>query len=99
MSARVMITGSPSHFEIPPLAKHVRNAGRWLVQRLSPAASAAERVLAVEERILIGPKKTLVLVRCHNLQFLVATAGDSVGPIIEIAPRKTARRSGKERRA
>lgn len=98
MSAKVMIAGLPSP-AISPLSKHVRDAGRWLVQRFSSAASAAERVLAVEERVSIGPRKTLVLIRCHNQQFLVATAGDTVGPIIEIAPRKIARRSGREPQA
>lgn len=94
-----MNTGFPNFVEISPLARQVRKAARWLVQRVSPSAGATERVLAVEERVSIGPKKMLVLIRCHNQRFLVATAGDTVGPMIEIAPRKCVRRSGKERNA
>lgn len=98
MSAKIMVAGLPGPIEMSPLAKNIRKAGRWLIQRVLSATDATERVLAVEERVSIGPKKALVLVRCHSQQFLVATAGDNVGPIIEIPPRKTARRSGKERR-
>lgn len=96
MSAKVMIAGLSSPVENSPLAANIRKAGRWLVQRIAPAVGTAERVLAVEERISIGPKKALVLIRCHDQQFLVATAGDNVGPIMEIPSKKTVRRSGKK---
>jgi flagellar biogenesis protein FliO len=72
---------------------------RWLLKRISPAAGCAERVLAVEERVTIGPKKAMVLVRCHGQRFLVATAGDTVGPFIEITSPKASRRPRREREA
>ena len=99
MSAKVVDTGFPNFVETSPLAGQIRKAARWLVQRVSPSAGTAERVLAVEERVSIGPKKMLLLVRCHNQKFLVATAGDGVGPIIEVTSAKAVRRSGKERKA
>ncbi len=94
-----MNTGFPNFAEISPLAGQIRKAGRWLFQRVSSSAGSAERVLAVEERVSIGPKKMLLLVRCRDQQFLVATAGDGVGPIVEVASRKPVRRSSKERKA
>lgn len=70
---------------------------RLLVVRLKPAARSAERVLAVEERVGLGPKKALMVVRCHGQRFLVATAGDTVGPILELAKPKVARPTRRER--
>lgn len=99
MSIKIMTTELPNIFEISPLAKCIRNGTRWLVRHVSPAASSAERTLAVEERVSIGSKKMLILIRCCDRRFLVATAGDSVGPFIEVAPRKNARRSRKDREA
>lgn len=97
MSAKLMAAGFPNFAEVSPWAKSIRNIWRWLLPRVSPAARAGGRALAVEERVAIGPRKALVLVRCHDKQLLVAIAGDTVGPIIEIASRKPARRSRKER--
>ncbi|MGH9586260.1 MAG: flagellar biosynthetic protein FliO [Acidobacteriaceae bacterium] len=99
MSAKILTAGFPKFAGESPLAKHIRNLGRWLLQRVSPVASARERALVVEERVAIGPKKALVLVRCDGQKFLVATAGDTVGPVIEIVPQKAARRSRKGREA
>lgn len=99
MAAKTMVAGFPDFAEASPLARRLCRAWRWLLRRVSPAAGVAERVLAVEERVVIGPKKMLVLVRCRNQRFLVATAGDSVGPIVEIAAAGGVRRSRKERGA
>lgn len=92
MSAKIIAAGPGSFAETPPLAKYVRDAVRWLLKRVAPAVGSAERALAVEEKVAIGPKKSLVVVRCHDQRFLVATAGDAVGPIVEIAPPKPTRR-------
>lgn len=99
MSTKMIAAQLPRFAETPPLVRHLRNAARWLLRRISPAAAGAERALAVEERVVIGPKKSMVLVRCHGQRFLVATAGDTVGPFIEIAPPKAARRPRREREA
>ena len=103
MPAKTMVAELPNFAGGPPLAKHLRNAVRWLRKIFSPAAGSAERALAVEERVAIGPKKSLVVVRCHGRRFLVATAGDTVGPMIEISPpespSRAVRRSRKEREA
>ena len=99
MSTKIVAAQMPRLVETPPLVRHVQNGVRWLLRRISPAAAGAERALAVEERVAIGPKKSLVLVRCHGRRFLVASAGDTVGPFVEIAPPKAARRSRTEREA
>jgi flagellar biogenesis protein FliO len=92
MSTKLMAARLPKFAEAPPLAKYIGNTVRWLLRRVSPAVSSAERALAVEDRVAIGPKKALIVVRCHGQRFLVATAGDTVGPFLEIAPPKLARR-------
>lgn len=99
MSTKIIAARFPNSIETPPLAKHLRNALLWLIRRASPAAARAERTLAIEERVSIGPKKSLVVVRCHGQRFLIATAGDTVGPFIEIAQPKAARRARREREA
>ncbi|MFZ0663277.1 MAG: flagellar biosynthetic protein FliO [Acidobacteriaceae bacterium] len=90
MFAKIMAARLPNFAEVPPLAKYVRNLVRWLLRRVAPAAGSAERALAVEERVTIGPKKSLFVVRCYGQHFLVAAAGDAVGPIVEIASPKLA---------
>lgn len=97
MSTKIIAARFPVVAETPPLVRLLRDAVRWLIRRTSPAAARAERALAVEERVAIGPKKSLVVVRCHGQRFLIATAGDTVGPLIEIAPPKASRRSRRER--
>lgn len=89
----------PVFAEAPPLVRRLRIAASWLLRRFAPAAGCTERSLAVEERVAIGPKKSLILVRCHGRRFLVASAGDTVGPFVEIAPPKAARRPRTEREA
>ena len=99
MPTKMIAAQMPIFAEAPPFVRYLRNAMRWLMRRISPAAAGAERALAVEERVAIGPKKSLVLVRCHGQRFLVATAGDTVGPFLEIASPKAARRIRREREA
>jgi flagellar biogenesis protein FliO len=99
MSAKTIAAALPDFPANPLLVEHLRNAGRWLAQRFSSRAHSAERVLAIEDRVVIGPKKSLVVVRCHGQRFLIATAGDSIGPVIEVAAAKPARRTRREREA
>ncbi len=68
-----------------PLLRHgwawQREAARRVgerVQRRLPAAIAASRTrqLALEERLTLGPKQHLYLVRCGEARLLVASAGE-----------------------
>ena len=40
--------------------------------------------LRIEERLHLGPKKSLLLVNCHGRRFLVATAGETIASLIEV---------------
>lgn len=93
MSAKTIAAPLLPFTQAPPLVRHLRGAIHWLVQRFTRTASTAERVLAVEDRVAIGPKKSLVVVRCHGQRFLIATAGDTIGPVIEVAPPSSSPRS------
>ena len=97
MSVKGLAAPWPNPIEASPLVRFVRDAFLSLRGRLKPAARCAERALAVEERVALGPKKALVLVRCDGQRFLVATTADGVGPILEIAGPKPARRARRER--
>jgi hypothetical protein len=99
MSVKSLTAPWPNPVEASPLARFVGSAVRGLFGRLKPAARCAERALAVEERVALGPKKALVVVRCHGQRFLVATTADGVGPILEIAGPKPARRTRREPKA
>ncbi len=59
---------------------------RRAIAGLSRAARASEQRLSIEERLVIGPKKTLMLVNCDGRRFLLATAGDMIAPMIELSP-------------
>lgn len=96
MSAKIITAELPSFAQASPLARHLRALIRRLSQKLTRSASSAERALAVEDRVTLGPRKSLFVVRCNGRHFLVAAAGDTIGPLIEVAPRKPARGSRKE---
>jgi flagellar biogenesis protein FliO len=99
MTAKTIAAGPQNFAEASPLAQHLRCAMRWLIRRFTHATDPAERALAVEERVTIGPKRSLILVRCHGQRFLVATAGDTIGPVIELAQSKATRSLRKEHKA
>jgi len=66
------------------VGRRLSHLGRTALGRLlSPAPGHR---LLIEERIAIGPKKTLMLVSCAGRHFLVATAGDFIAPLIEVRP-------------
>jgi hypothetical protein len=56
---------------------------RFALERLLPEAQT-DRRLFVEEKLAIGPKKTLILVNCVGRHFLLATAADVITPIGEV---------------
>lgn len=91
MSAKTLSAQLPNFGEVSPLIRNLRRAGRWLAGRFAQSPASAQRALVVEERVAIGPKKALMVVRCHGQRFLVGTAGDAIGPVIEIAGPKPAR--------
>ncbi len=99
MSAKTMAAQLPNFAGDSPLAQHLRKAVLGLLKIFASSTDAAERALAVEERVTIGPKKSLLVVRCHGQRFLVATAGDTIGPLVEISSPRAVRRSRKEREA
>lgn len=65
--------------------RRISHLGRTALGRLLSLAPPRHRLL-IEERIAIGPKKTLMLVSCAGRHFLVATAGDFIAPLIEVCP-------------
>jgi flagellar biogenesis protein FliO len=92
MSARTIAADLPTLIEPSPFAQHFRSVLRALLRKFVSRAGTDERVLAVEARVAIGPKKSLVLVRCHGRRFLIASAGDTIGPVIEVGSAKPGRR-------
>lgn len=48
--------------------------------------SSVKRQLRVEERLLLGGRKSVTLLVCHGRWFLLAAAGDTVMPLIEVRP-------------
>lgn len=93
MSAKAIAVQLPNFAEISPLVRSLRRTGRWLAGRFVRSAACAERALAVEERVTIGPKKSLMVVRCHGQRFLIGVAGDAIGPVIEVTEPKPVRRA------
>ncbi len=83
-SAKTLASPIPGLPHAPPLVRGLQRVVLRLMGRLSAAERTAERALAVEDRVAIGPRKSLVVVRCHGQRFLVANAGDTIGPIIAI---------------
>lgn len=98
MSAKIIAAQLPNFSEVP-LARNLRRLTGWIAARFARNAASAERVLAVEERVAIGPKKSLIVVRCHGQRFLVGTTGDAIGPVIEIDGPKPIRRARREKQA
>lgn len=92
MAAKMLAAPVPRFGEAPPLARALRQIVLRLIGRLGGPAKP-ERVLSVEDRLALGPKKALVLVRCHGQRFLVAVSGDTIGPFTEVAGPKLVSKS------
>jgi hypothetical protein len=71
------------HFRGESILSRVRNT----FQAFLRTSETPERLISLEERLVIGPKKTLMLVNCAGRRFLFATAGDSITPFVEVRPR------------
>jgi hypothetical protein len=99
MPAKIIAAALPNVPQAPPFARHLRDVARGLLGRFTRAAGTADRALVLEDRVAIGPKKSLVVVRCHGQRFLVATAGDTIGPLIKLAAPRARRAPRKERGA
>jgi flagellar biogenesis protein FliO len=107
MSTKTLVAPVPNGIEAPPLVRGLRQIVLRLLGHVRGGVRHADRVLAVEDRVVLGPKKSLVVVRCHGQHFLVAVSADAVGPMIEVArpkvarknPTAMARRTGQERGA
>lgn len=74
------------------IAGPVRLLVRLLAARLRRTGSHAESSLSIEERVVIGPKKMVMVVNCGGRRFLLATAGEMIAPLIEIQPFQEKRR-------
>lgn len=100
MPAKIIAAELAQLSERSPLLENLRRFLRALAGLFARSASAADRALVVEDRVAIGPKKMLVVVCCHGQRFLIATAGDTIGPLVEITPprpvRNSVRRARKE---
>lgn len=55
---------------------------------LGKAQAASSCALQVEEKLSLGPKKMVYLVRCREKEFLIAAANDASMVIIEVSPGK-----------
>lgn len=103
MSARLITADLPKLAEPTSFVRHLRGVFHKLLRRFISVASTDQRALAIEDRVSIGPKKSLLLVRCHGQRYLIASTGDTIGPVIEVATPKSNRRAtkpvSKERKA
>lgn len=80
----VVVNPFSNPLETAPLVKALRRLWRLMRTRMARRSAAPERALAVEERVALGPKKSLLVVRCHGQRFLVGVTADTVGPFVEI---------------
>jgi flagellar biogenesis protein FliO len=86
MSEATMNTRSASYTDGRSLRQNILGRVLQMFQGLLPASAAPKRLISIEERMEIGPKKTLMLVNCAGRRFLLATTGDSIAPLGEIRP-------------
>jgi flagellar biogenesis protein FliO len=86
MSQQTLETRLPNAAALPAAMQRLAGLMRMLVARLSRAASPAQNILSIEERLTIGPKKMVMVVNCDGRRFLLATAGEMIAPLIEIQP-------------
>lgn len=86
MMDRTIEARSPGYLAVRLFGQRISNLSRIVLETLSLPSKCSDRLLSVEERIAIGPRKTLLLVNCAGRRFLVATAGDAIAPMIEVRP-------------
>jgi flagellar biogenesis protein FliO len=59
---------------------------RLLLRRFACRLEPEDRALHVEDRLMLGGRKSVMLIACHGRRFLLASSGDSVSPLIEVQP-------------
>ena len=76
----------PSRFIASPAALGIVRLIRLALNKLSRTAQPSDRCLSIEEQLVIGSNKTLLLVNCGGRRFLLATTGDTITPMVEVRP-------------
>lgn len=71
-----------------PALRRLADLLRAVSRRMSQAREDAERHLRIDERLNIGPKKSLLLVSCCGQRVLVAVAGETVTTLLEVDTQK-----------
>jgi hypothetical protein len=77
---------SQSHLGGLRLGRRISGLARFGIEALFGTSRSSDRLLSIEERLVIEPKKTLFLVNCLGRRFLVGTAGSSICPMFEVRP-------------
>src|ERR1700722_10594755 len=62
-------------------------AGRIFAAALSfgRTQASAANALRIEEKLSLGPKKMLYLVRCREKEFLIAAGSDAIVSVVEVS--------------
>lgn len=60
-------------------------AGKMFAGLLAPKRMEREGALRLEEKLLLGPKKTLYLVHCKGRDLVIAAGTDSIVSMIELS--------------
>lgn len=71
-----------------------RTVRQFLTAKMTSALKTRE--LRVEERLSIGPKKTLLVVYCRGERFLVASSAENINAVLPLSS-STSRRGIKRR--
>ncbi len=75
---------------------------RRLLLKMKPAVFTRSRTLRVEERLALGPKKSLTIICCRGERFLVASGADTITAVLPLLNRRRrvpAARKGNGRRS
>ena len=74
-------------------SRWMRLASSLMARFTRSSRSGSESVLQIEEKLSLGPKKMLYLVRCRQKEFLVAAGADTIVSMLEVlaeAPQRKA---------
>jgi flagellar biogenesis protein FliO len=61
-----------------------------LLQSVGRRMQAVPHHLSVEERLMVGGKKSILLIACRGRRFLLASSGDAITPLFEVLPLSSA---------
>jgi hypothetical protein len=73
----------------PPACPSGGRPAAWLpglCARLAARWQPPERVLRVEELLMVGGKKSVLLLACGGRRYLLASSGDAIAPLLEVLP-------------